>query len=151
MGDAWCISLCFRSDTVDCDVTCPGLQEAAASAGENTERRMRGEMEQGREVVRKTEGSVSDLERRLEEALSQLKEKSAVVADLKTKLDEVQVYVFSFWVARGGGGTVISFFEKVLVRCLYCTVQLNVYCSAVVRAAAVLEVFVWASWGAASA
>lgn len=66
-------------------------QEAAATAGANTERRLREEMERDREVTREAKGSVSALESRLQEALSELSQQQATAADLKIRLDQVQV------------------------------------------------------------
>ncbi|CAM9195290.1 unnamed protein product, partial [Laminaria digitata] len=69
---------------------CARLEEAAATAGANTERRLREEMERGRELTTGAEGSVSALEIRLQEALAELSEQRAAAADLKTRLDQVQ-------------------------------------------------------------
>lgn len=67
-------------------------QEAAAAAGANTERRLREEMERDREATRGKDGSVSALEGRMQEALSELSEQRATAADLKTRLEQVQVF-----------------------------------------------------------
>lgn len=61
------------------------------AAGANAERRLRGEMSRSRDMVRETEGSVTDIKGRLEETCSELATKAAEVAELTTRLDEMQV------------------------------------------------------------
>lgn len=67
------------------------MQEAALAAGANAERRLREEMERSRDLAREQEGSVADIKSRLEETCSELATKTAEMAELTTRLDEVQV------------------------------------------------------------
>lgn len=61
------------------------------SAREETERRLLGEMERERGLARGAEGSVSTLSKQLDEAVKEASEKAAATADLRSRLDEVQV------------------------------------------------------------
>lgn len=55
------------------------------------ERRLRGEIEREKGLARGAEGSVSALSSQLEEAAKEASEKAALVAELKSRLEEVQV------------------------------------------------------------
>ncbi|CBJ27263.1 vesicle docking protein P115 [Ectocarpus siliculosus] len=72
---------------------CARLEEAATSAGAETERRLRGEMEREQGLAREAEGSVSALSLRLEEAAKEASEKAALAAELKSRLEEVQAFL----------------------------------------------------------
>lgn len=67
-------------------------QEAAASAGAETERRLRDEMEREKGLARGAEGSVLALSKRLEEALKEVSEKETAAAELRKRVEEVQVW-----------------------------------------------------------
>lgn len=89
-----CYQVCYLNHGSPPSATCtsPVLQEAAASAGVETERRLRGEIEREKELVRGAEGSVSALSKRLEEALKEVSEKEAAAGELRNRLEEVQVW-----------------------------------------------------------
>ncbi|CAM9275437.1 unnamed protein product [Scytosiphon promiscuus] len=72
---------------------CARLEEAAVSAGADTERRLREEMEREKGLARGAEGTVSALSKQLEEAAKEVSEKANTVAELTTRLDEVQAFL----------------------------------------------------------
>ncbi|CAN0067760.1 unnamed protein product [Ectocarpus fasciculatus] len=72
---------------------CARLEEAATSAGAETERRLRGEIEREKGLARGAEGSVSALSSRLEEAAKEASQKTALAAELKSRLEEVQAFL----------------------------------------------------------
>ena len=73
-------------------------QEAAVSAGAETERRLRDEMEREKGLALGLEGSVSALTQQLQVAKNEVSEKEAAAAELKSRLEEVQV-----WQGNGRG------------------------------------------------
>lgn len=56
------------------------------------ERRLRGEIEREKDLARGAEGSVSALSKRLEEVLKEGSEKEAAATELRSRLEEVQVW-----------------------------------------------------------
>lgn len=69
------------------------MQKGVVSAREETEQRLRGEIDREKGLARGAEGSVSALSDRLDEAVKEASEKATAAADLRTRLEEVQVRV----------------------------------------------------------
>lgn len=61
------------------------------SAREETEQRLRGEMEREKDLARGAEGSALALSQRLDNVVIEASEKATAAADLRARLDEVQV------------------------------------------------------------
>eukprot|EP00903_Cladosiphon_okamuranus_P005357 g5352.t1 len=72
---------------------CARLEEAAVSAGAETERRLRDEMDREKGLARGAEGSVAALSKQLEEALNEVSEKEAAATELRSRLEEVQAFL----------------------------------------------------------
>lgn len=80
--------LSSKPSTTDCP------QEAAASAGADAEERLREEMERERDLTLRAERLVSELEARQAKLSAELAGEGNVVAELRSRLDEVQVFFF---------------------------------------------------------
>lgn len=86
------------------------------SAGADTERRLRAEMEREKELARGAEGSAATLSKQLEEARKEGSEKAAEVADLRTRLEEVKVRKPAADAIQTRAGQASRFSRRAMVR-----------------------------------